>query len=317
MALTLAETIRQTTRQHLKRNGGLLFGQCVSAVGWVGGTVPEMTEAEGIVELSMADVAGAGIAVGAALMGRRPIFVIRYQGFMWYNAATILNYAAKSKDMWGVPCPLFVRSIAMEGAIGPVASSSHHGMVMRMPGIPVIAPMTPAEWLVAWDWFLRHDDPLYVSEHRRGFPIDYEMEDDIAGPADLTIVAISAARLNALEAIKTLRREGIRCHLIHALWLKPFTISENMRESLARTGLGLVIDSDFELAAAGRSIAYDLMHDSGKLVHALGLEDRSAGFSKQHDNGTPTPEQIADRVRQTLKGRTHLQHHQAECLLTP
>lgn len=304
MGRTLAETIRESTRHHLKQHNGLLFGQCVTAVGWIGGTVPELTEEEGIVELSMADIAGAGVAVGAALMGRRPIFVIRYQGFMWYNAAPILNYAAKSRDMWDVACPLFVRSIAMEGSIGPVASSSHHGMVIRMPGMPVIAPMTSGEWLQAWNWFLRHDDPLYVSEHRRSFPIDYEMEDDINGPADLTIVAISAARLNAMDAIEILRHEGIRCHLIHALWLKPFAITPNMRESLCRSGLGLVIDSDFELAAAGRSLAYDLMHATGTAVHALGLEDRSAGFAKQHDNGTPTPEQIATRVRHIIKNKS-------------
>ena len=79
MARTVAETIKEATRQHLESRNGLLFGECVSAVGWIGGTVPEMTEEEGIVELSMADVAGAGIAVGAALANRRPIYVIRYQ----------------------------------------------------------------------------------------------------------------------------------------------------------------------------------------------------------------------------------------------
>jgi aminomethyltransferase len=48
MARTVAETIRETTRRHLTENKGLLFGQCVTAVGWIGGTVPEMTEKEGI-----------------------------------------------------------------------------------------------------------------------------------------------------------------------------------------------------------------------------------------------------------------------------
>ncbi|MBI60969.1 MAG: hypothetical protein CMO79_00955 [Verrucomicrobiales bacterium] len=301
--MTLAETIQQTTRNHLEQNNGQLYGQCVTAVGWIGGTVPEMTEAEGIVELSMADVAGAGVTVGAALMGRRPIYVIRYQGFMWYNAAPILNYAAKSKDIWGIPCPLFVRSIAMEGHIGPVASASHHGLVMRMPGMPVIAPMTPAEWLEGWRWYQEHDDPIYVSEHRRGFTIDYEMEDEVDGEADITLIAISAARLNAQDAIKQLAAEGIRCHLIHAVWLKPFLIKESIEKSLDKTNLGLVIDSDFEMAAGGRSIAYELMHKTGHPVHALGLEDRSAGFATRHDNGTPSANQIAERVRQTVRNR--------------
>ena len=297
MARTVAETIQDITRRHLKEQNGLLFGQCVTAVGWIGGTVPPLTEKEGIVELSMADVAGAGIAVGAALVGRRPIYVIRYQGFMWYNAASILNYAAKSKEMWGVPCPLFVRALALEGGIGPVASAAHHGMVMRMPGIPIIAPMTPGEWTEAWEWFMAHDDPLYVSEHRRSFPINYEMEPVIRPEADVTLFAVSAGRLNALEAVKMLEKEGISCDLIHILWLKPFQVTDLMLDSLKKTGLGLVIDSDYEIGGPSRSLAYDLMHATSVPVHALGLEDRTAGFAPHLDNPTPPPQKIADRVR--------------------
>lgn len=301
MARTVAETISFLTRQHLEKNDGLLFGQCVTAVGWVGGTVPEMTEQEGIVELSMADVAGAGIAVGAAVVGRRPIYVIRYQGFMWYNAAPLLNYAAKSKEMWGVPCPIFVRAIAMEGGVGPVASGSHHGMVMRMPGMPVCAPMTPGEWIEAWDWYMAHDQPLYVSEHRRSFPLDGEMASVLHERPVVTLLAISAARLQAVEAVEFLKQEGIECDLIHIVWLKPFKATEEILDSLRKSGLGIVIDSDFEIAGASRSIAYELMLEASVPVHALGLEDRTAGFAPHLDNGTPSAEQIATRVKALLR----------------
>lgn len=301
MAATVAETIRATTRKHLTEDDGLLFGECVTAVGWIGGTVPEMTVEEGIVELSMADVAGPGIAVGAALVGRRPIYVIRYQGFMWYNASPLLNYAAKSKDMWGVPCPILVRAIGMEGGIGPVASASQHGMVMRMPGMPVCAPITPGEWLQAWDWFMANDDPLYVSEHRRSFPVDYEMEHVLNRRADITILAISAARLNTLEAMKLLSQDGITCDLIHILWLKPFEITDVIVNSLKQTGLGLVIDSDFEIAGPSRSIAYELMLATSVPVHSLGLEDRTAGFAPHLDNGTPTVEKIYHQVKRLVR----------------
>lgn len=297
MGRTVAETIQAITRHHLKENRGLLFGQCVTAVGWIGGTVPPLTEEEGIVELSMADVSGAGVAVGAALVGRRPIYVIRYQGFIWYNASPLLNYAAKSKEMWGVPCPIFVRALALEGGMGPVASAAHHGMVMRMPGMPVVSPMTPGEWTQAWEWFMSHDDPLYVSEHRRSFPIDHEMEPLLNPRADITLFAISAGRLNALGAVKLLAAEGIVCDLIHLLWLKPFRVAEEMLDSLKKTGLGLVIDSDFEIAGASRSIAYDLMHAASVPVFALGLEDRTGGFAPHLDNPTPSAKRIFDWVK--------------------
>ena len=61
------------------------------------GTLPELYEKDGMIELSMADVAGGGIVTGSALMREKPIYVIRYQGFNWYNAPMIVNYATKSK----------------------------------------------------------------------------------------------------------------------------------------------------------------------------------------------------------------------------
>ena len=62
MARTVAETIRDISREHIAQNNGILLGQCLTAVGWVQNTVPAQTE--GIVELPMTDVSGAGIAVG-------------------------------------------------------------------------------------------------------------------------------------------------------------------------------------------------------------------------------------------------------------
>ena len=85
MAKTLRETIKNIIKLHLKKKRGKVFGQCLTAVGWVGGTLPEMYEKDGMIEISMADVADGGFVVGAALMNSRPIYVIRYQGFNWYN----------------------------------------------------------------------------------------------------------------------------------------------------------------------------------------------------------------------------------------
>ena len=55
-----------------------------------------------MIELSMADVAAGGIVTGSALMKKKPIYIIRYQGFNWYNCPMIVNYAAKSKEIWNM-----------------------------------------------------------------------------------------------------------------------------------------------------------------------------------------------------------------------
>jgi len=293
-----AETIREITRKHLVESNGLLLGQCVTAVGWIGGTVPDC---KGIVEIPMTDVAGPAFAVGCALMGRRPIFIVRYQGFMWYNASSLVNYAAKSKQVWGRPAPVFIRSIGMEGnGIGHTASSCNHSIFMHSPGFPVVAPMTPGEYISVWDYFMQHDDPIYVSEHRRSFQVTEEMADVMTEKANITIFAISASRLNVLDALDTLHRHGIEIDIFHVLWLKPFKYTAAMISSLKKTGAGLVLDSDFEITGASRSIAYELMHASGVPVHALGLDDKVCGVAPHLENITPSSEKIISTIRNIL-----------------
>jgi len=301
MSKTVSETIKENTRVHLLENNGLLLAQCVTAVGWIGGTVPELTEDQGIIELPICDSSGGGFAVGAALAGRRPIFIVRYQGFMWYDCVSLINYAAKSKEIWNVPCPVFIRAIAMEGkGIGPVASSAQYSMFMRPPGIAVCAPMTPNECDEAWAWYLDHDDPIYVSEHRWSYLNADETENIIQDDAKITLFAISAGRINAAKAVENLEVEGIVCDLIHLMWLKPFEITGEMRASLGKTGVGMVIDSDFSIAGASRSLAYDLMHSVGSKVYAMGLDDRSCGVSPDKENCTPSPEKIVHKVKTIL-----------------
>lgn len=299
--MKVKEVIQMTTKDILENRNGLAIGECLTAVGWVGGTVPEMTEEEGLIELSMDDTSGSGIAVGCSRI-RPTIYIVRYQGFQWFNGAFIANLAAKSKEMWSIPRRLFVRSVAMEGGIGPVAGSSHHGMFTRMPGITVVAPMTPGEYLQIVEYFNTHDDPMYVSEHRKSFEIDYEMEDSIhAKGADITLFPISASRLNAIEAAQTLYKEGVLCNVVHLLWLKPFIVSDRIIAPLENSKFGgVVLDTDFE-NGAGKCIAHDLMLQTLKPVRILGLEERTAGFAPHLDNLPPTPEKIVKMIKQILK----------------
>ena len=298
--MTSAETIREITRKHLTENNGVILGQCLSAVGWVGRTFPEIPDHPNMIELSMDDTSGCGIAVGYALAGRKPIFICRYQGFMWYNAADFVNYAAKAKEMWGYKVPIFIRSIAMEIGAGPVAGGSHHGMIMRMPGIPVCAPMTPEEYRSVWDYFMKHDEPLYVSESRKGFAINREMPDITHDNADITLLPISSARLNAFEAVKILEKQGIKCNVIQLIWLKPFVVNDKMIDLLGNSRFGgIVIDTDYENGAS-KCIAFDIMQKTNKPTQVIGLEERSAGFAPHLDNPPPSTEKIVNKVRQIV-----------------
>jgi pyruvate dehydrogenase E1 component beta subunit len=298
MATTVRDTIKEITRKHLATNQGKCYGQCLTAVGWVGGTLPEMYEDEGMVEFSMADVAGGAIATGIALAGGRPIYVVRYQGFQWYNLASVVNYAAKSKEIWNRPCPIFVRSIAMEGGVGPVAGSSHHSMAHRMPGIKVIAPMTPGEYQYAYDSFMLDDDPYYVSEHRKSYDNTEELDNVIHSVADFTIFPISITRLEMKKLVQLAEQEGIKLNIIHQLWIKPFIVENSWKIALDNSKYGGLVTDDDYVEGTASSIANELSLATGKRVYTLGLEPRTAGFHPTVDNLPPSAEQILEKLKQ-------------------
>lgn len=298
MAKTVRDTIKEITRKHLTGNKGKCYGQCLTAVGWVGGTLPKMYEDDGMIELSMADVAGGAIVTGAALAGDRPMYVVRYQGFQWYNAASIVNYAAKSKEIWGRTCPVFVRSIAMEGAVGPVAGSSHHSLVHRMPGIKVASPMTPNEYQIVYDCYMDDDIPYYVSEHRKSYDNTEELDNIINDKADFTIFPISITRLEMKKLIELAKEEGLVLNIIHQLWIRPFNIPSSWVQALNNSTYGgLVTDDDFVEGTAS-SIANELNLATSKKVYTLGLEAKTAGFYPNVDNLPPTAEKILEKLKQ-------------------
>ena len=69
MGKELRDTIKDITHRHLKKFKSQVFGQNLTGVGWVAGTLPKLFEKDGVIELPMADVAGGGIVTGSALMG--------------------------------------------------------------------------------------------------------------------------------------------------------------------------------------------------------------------------------------------------------
>ncbi|WP_415284262.1 transketolase C-terminal domain-containing protein [Candidatus Pelagibacter sp. Uisw_130] len=301
MEKTLREVIKETIFFHLKEKKGFVFGQCLTAVGWVGGTLPHLTEKDGMVDLSMADVANGGIVAGAALSNRRPIYVIRYQGFSWFNAPIILNYACKSKELWGVPSPILIRGIAMEGSIGPVAGSSHHSIYYKMPGIKIISPMTPYEYKYAYKYFMKNDDVLYVSEHRGSYDNNKELKDYLPKNCDLILFSISITRFEAVKVRNILNKKGYKIGIANILWIKPFKIKEKWISALKKSRYGgIVLDDDYS-TGVGSDIAYKLMKRTGSKIEIMGLKDKSAGFSKTSDNLPPNSKEIIKMILKITK----------------
>ena len=188
----------------------------------------------------------------------------------------------------------------MEGAIGPVAGSSHHSLFQRMPGSKIISPMTPKEYEFAYKEFMKDDDVYYISEHRRSYDNTEELEDIIIENADFTLFPISITRFDAEKARIILEKQGYKINIIHQLWIKPFIFKEEWKKHLNKSKFGgMVLDDDYEEGVAS-SIAHTMMISSDKKVHTLGLEHRTAGFHPDVDNLPPTPEAIAEKVKSII-----------------
>lgn len=293
---SVADVIKEITHKHLTENNGALLSQNVRAVGNLCGTISDETiNHKGIIELPTSDSSNSAVACGFGLVGRRPIYAIRFQGFLWYNAVSIINYAAKIKQLSNgtITCPVFVRGIGTEGHIGPVASHQNHGMMLRGScDLKVFAPMTPNEYRQTWQSFLDDEVPVFCSEHRLSYNNSEDLRNSFCCVArQPTIIAIGAARFNALRAVGELKSRGIFVNLVHLWQLKPLVLPDSIGIATSKI---LVVDSDYE-TGFGPTVALEcLKRYKIADISVMGLEDRVAGFSLETDVLTPSVERIVN-----------------------
>ena len=296
MGKLLKDTIREITFNHLKKNKSQVFGQNLTGVGWVAGTLPKLYEKDGVIELPMADVAGGGIVTGSALVGKRPFYIIRYQGYNWFNCIFIINYACKSKEIWKIPCPIFIRGIASEGSIGPVSGSSHISIFYKMPGIKIYSPMTSNEYIKVYNKFMKTNEVFYVSEHRKSYDNKTELNDIVKDKLDIILMPISVTRFAAVEAQKVLEKMGIKTGIIHLVNLKPFSLNKRLLNTIKSSKYGVLMTDNDYVDGILRILGHKINEKTNKPVSVLGLENKTAGHHKKVDNLPPDEKKIINRV---------------------
>ena len=190
-----------------------------------------------------------GAGVGAAATGLRPVIEILYSDWLTLCTDQLVNMAAKMRYMFGgkVNMPLVVR--APFGAGGGVAaqhSQSFEAWFNHIPGLKVVAPITPYDVKGMLKAAIRDDNPVMFFEHKRSYQLKGEVPDneDYIVPfgkaairregADVTIVAYSMMALRALSAAEELAKEGISCEVIDLRSILPLDY-ETVMSSIAKT----------------------------------------------------------------------------------
>lgn len=293
---SLKDTILEILDKHVNQNNGIILGECICGTDCANYAIPV---SKNVIDIPMSETAGADFAVGCALAGRRPVFVVKYQDFMLLGASPFITYASVVKDLQGVSAPVFIRALSADH-FDCNHSNVLHSMFMHYPGMYVCAPMTPGEYMDAWNTFMSDDKPFYCSEYRDSFSVIDEMKDEIYDDAVINVFCISKARLNIFEAKKSLLNLGIRINIFHIAWLKPFDFSKYV-QYLEKCPLGIVVDSGRVICGASEHIAYELMHMvHGSKVYAFGIEDMPKSANPNCYNEVPNGEKIAKRVTEIL-----------------
>jgi pyruvate/2-oxoglutarate/acetoin dehydrogenase E1 component len=272
--MKLAETIHELSLEHV-RNGGLIMGQNLEAVQNVCGTVP--VGEPGVEIMPTCEAAGIGMAIGAALTGRPVIHVIRFASFLWLQSSPIVYYAARAKSQWGYDLPLFIR-VSSDDGIGPTHSGAYHSPFIHMPGnLHVVAPMTSGEYRECWRQFQETREPVLVSEQRCAYSNELETPTTRnAKTIDVLIIAISAARFAAIEALRLLRKEGVGAEIIHLWQLEPLNTGEwiYMMAHAREAQNVIIVDSTYKWCSFAEHLAYMLYSNVNDVnVHVLGMTE--------------------------------------------
>ena len=170
-----------------------------------------------------------------------------------------------------------------------------------MPGITIVSPMTPQEYILAYKDFMSSNKVFYVSEHRKSYDMKDEMPDIITSNPDITLFAISITRFSAVEVVQLAKKLNINVNVIHLFRIKPLCISKLATQSLATSKYGgIVLDDDY-VDGIAKNIALDLSHLTNKYVDVLGLDDRTAGFHSEVDNLPPDANKILKLIIKIMK----------------
>jgi pyruvate/2-oxoglutarate/acetoin dehydrogenase E1 component len=228
-----------------------LMGEDIGVYGGafqVTGDLVERFGTDRVIDMPISELGGAGVAVGAAVTGMRPIFEFQFSDFATLAMEQIVNQAAKIRFMLGgeVSVPVVMRFPAGSGT-GAAAqhSQSLEAWLAHVPGLKVIQPATPHDAKGMLLAAVQDPDPVMIFEHK----LLYKMKGEVPaghytvpiGKAevrkagkDATIVATSIMVHKALDAAAQLMNEGIDVEVIDLRTIRPID-RETVIESVKKT----------------------------------------------------------------------------------
>ncbi|MEM1404879.1 MAG: pyruvate dehydrogenase complex E1 component subunit beta [Pseudomonadota bacterium] len=259
-----------------------------------------------------------GAAVGAALVGKRPIAEIMLMNFLTVGMDQIVNHAAKLRFMSGgqTHVPMTIRT--MTGA-GGGAGGQHTDMVeawfAHVAGMKVVAPSSPAEAYGLLRSCIEDDDPCLFVENmptywtngdapERGTRIPLGKAAVVSPGTDVTIISYARTMMESGAAVKALSEEGVSAELIDLRTIAPFDL-ETILESVSKTKRAVVVHEAVTPFGVGAEISAriteELFSELAAPVQRVGSTFNAVPYAQALEEAhLPSMQRVVDAVRRTL-----------------
>jgi pyruvate dehydrogenase E1 component beta subunit len=299
--LSVGDAIREgLTEAAIRDPAVLLMGEGVADHSSVYGTTADIgkhIDSKRILEMPVSENGICGFAVGAALLGKRPVISFHRVEFALLAMEQIVNNAAKAHYISNGrhKVPLVIRMIIGRGwGQGPEHSQSMEAVFSQFPGLKVVMPTYPQDAKGLVIAAVEDDNPVIIIEHRwchytTGHVPEGHYTEPMDGPrpvrhgADVTIVATSYMTLEAVRAVEALEKLGYSATVFDLRMLRPLSL-DRIFESVRKTGRLLTVDTGFKQFGIGAEVVSEVVdHCFSALKTAprrMGLPDHPAPSSR-------------------------------------
>ena len=321
---TVLEAIREAIAEEMERDSNVFMigediGQFGGALGQTKGLFERFGD-ERILDTPISEAAIVGAAVGASMLGMRPIADIMFTDFSTLAMDQIINQAAKARFMSGgkvsVPVVIKMQSGAGRGKAAQ-HSQSFEAIYSHIPGLKVVMPSTPYDAKGLFKTAIRDNDPVVYMEHGSLYGIKGQIpEEDYTIPMgvgdikregkDISIITYSYMVHKALGAAEILEADGIDAEVVDLRTLRPMD-TEIITASVKKTHRAVVLHEACITGGIGGEIVAKIAENVFDYIDApikrVGIPDVPIPYAKSlEDTIVPNEETLISCIKTVLDG---------------
>lgn len=272
-----------------------------------------------VMDTPLAETMIAGVSIGMASQGLKPIAEIQFMGFIFPALEQIICHAARlrNRTRGRLSCPLVIRAPFGGGIHAPEHhSESTEALLAHIPGLKVVVPSSPARAYGLLLAAIRDPDPVIFLEPKRIYRSRQQEVEDNANAlpigscftlregSDITLVSWGAMITETLSAAESLSNEGVNCEVIDVATISPLDV-ETILISVRKTGRLVIIHEAPRTGGVGADISaivaeQALLDLQAPVVRVTGY-DTVMPYFRLEKHYLPNSQDIIDAVKQTVE----------------